>query len=365
MAKLIFKRCISLFFITVFLFAGCKQPVQQLTKEESVTFAKEIETAIKKGDGNLLDNSFDKNEFIKRMNLPNTANGKGFSEGVSKKINIGSQIVKALSDQDNFEFIKHYVKENKHHLIFRMFTTKDESLNYHDYEILKAGGKCKIADAYIYLTGETIAETMHNMFNSLFQESLELDKYTEDEKLKAINELKEVRVLMQKGNIDGAKKLYETLPNYLKKTKTALLINVIICSRLTISEYSEAIKEFKELFPDEPNMNLIMIDGYFLQKDYIKVLAAVNALDAQINKDPFLDYHRYLAYNLLEDKISSLSCLKRLVKNMPNFQKGYIELIAVDLKNKNNSEADSLIKIYRNTPRFSQPELTTIINYYQ
>ena len=95
------------------------------------------------------------------------------------------------------------------------------------------------------------------------------------------------------------------------------------------------------------------------------MLAAVNTLDSQINKDPLLDYHRYLSYDLLEDDKNSLACLKRLVKAMPDFQKGYIELIAVDLKNNNQSEADSLITLYRKKTKFNQTDLNTIISYYQ
>jgi hypothetical protein len=112
-------------------------------------------------------------------------------------------------------------------------------------------------------------------------------------------------------------------------------------------------------------MYLVMVDGYFLQKEYVKMLAAVNSLDSQINKDPLLDFYRYLSYNLLLDKAKAKTCLVRLLKNMPDFQKGYQELIAVELGDKNKNEADSLIKIYRGKAKFNQGELDNIIAYYR
>ena len=67
------------------------------------------------------------------------------------------------------------------------------------------------------------------------------------------------------------------------------------------------------------------------------MLAAVNGLDSQINKDPLLDFYRYLSYNLLEDEEKGRVCLNRLLKNMPDFQKGYLELIAVELDAKKSN----------------------------
>lgn len=351
-----------LFAIPVLLLLGaCKQTPQQLTNEESIAFAKEIQSSIKKGEGAFLDNSFDKDAFAGRMHLPNTADGRSYGKGILEKLNLGSKISNSLSDQDNFEFIKHYVKDGKHHIIFRLYGHKEGTLNYHDYELLKTDNECKIADVYIYMSGETLTETMSNLFNSLFEKS----KNPEQQNLTGVDDLKEIRNLIQRGKYAEAKKMYDVLPAYLKETKAVLLFDVLICSNLSNEEYNEAINRFQEKFPDEPNMNLMMIDGYFLQKDYVKMLAAVNALDSQINKDPLLDHYRYLSYNLLEDKKNARICLTRLVKNMPDFQKGYLELIAVELESKNKTLADSLISIYQKKIKFDQQELSSVINYYQ
>ena len=359
MPALIPKRSL-LFIISIsVILSGCKQKPQQLTNEEAIAFAKSIESSIKKGDGDFLDHAFDKDAFIEKMKLPNTAEGKGFGKGIMEKMNLGNKITSALSDQDNFEFIKHYIKDGKHHVIFRLYNVKEGSLNYHDYELIKTHDKCRIADVYIYLSGETLAETMGNLFNTLYANNSERGQ----KDLSGVEDLKEIRALIQKGKNAEANKLYETLPAYLKNSKSILLLNVIICSNLSNDEYNGAIKGFRKKFPNEPNMNLMMVDGYFLQKDYVKMLAAINALDSQINKDPLLDFYRYVSYDLLEDKPNARLYLTRLVQHMPDFQKGFQELIAVDLKNKNKAEADSLIVIYRKKTRFNQQELTNIINY--
>ena len=357
----IFSKKYLLFIIPVFtLMSACKPKLQQLTNEEAISFAKQMQTSIKKGDGAFLDNAFDKDAFIGKMNLPDKDAGKGFGKGIMDKLNLGTQISNSLSDQDQFEFIKHYVKEGKHHIIFRLYGAKESTLNYHDYELLKVNNECRIADVYIYMSGETLAETMRNMYTELFEKSKEMDKNT----VAGMGDLGDIKKLMQRGKNAEAKRMFDALPAYLKESKAVLLFNVLICSSLSNEEYSEAINMFGEKFPNEPNMNLLMIDGYFLQKDYVKMLAAVNALDSQINKDPLMDFYRYLSYNLLEDEANGRICLNRLLKNMPDFQKGYMELIAVELDAKNKKVSDSLIVVYRKKPKFDQEALTSMLEYY-
>lgn len=357
------KQLSVLLIAFVVFFCSCSETPKPLTKAEAVAFAGEIEKSIKKGESELLDNAFDKDEFIKRLDLSDNADGKSFSEGIISKINLGSQLTSILNDQDNFNFIKQYEKEGKQHVIFRLYTSKEGSLNYHDYELIKSGDKCKIADAYIYLTGETLAETMHNMYYNVYKKALKNNNA--DAGLGGLNDLKEIKDLTNKGKAKEAKEMYNALPEGLKKSKTVLLINVFICSRLSEEEYNTAIQEFKKMYPNEPNMNLMMIDGYYLQKDYEKMLGAVNALDAQINKDPLLDYYRYLSYKLLIKEDSGKICLDRLVKNMPDFQSGFIELISADLRTGSKKQADSLIAIYRSKPKFDQQELTNSISLYK
>ena len=352
-----------LFILLCGLFFSCTETQKPLTATEAIAFAGEIEKSIKKGEKAFLDNAFDKDEFIKKLDLGDNPDGKEFSEGVITKLNLGTQLTAILNDQDNFNFIKHYEKEGRHHIVFRLFTAKEGSLNYHDYELIKSGKDCKIADAYIYLSGESLTETMHNMYYNLYKKSLKNSNY--DKALGGLNDLKEIKDMLNRGKAKEAKEMYETLPASLKKNKTVLLINVFICSRLTEDDYNTAIQEFNQLYPNQPNMSLMMIDGYFIQKNYEKMLSAVNALDAQINSDPLLDYYRYLSYKLLLKLDSGVICLNRLVNNMPDFQSGYIELISAKLQAGLTPQADSLIKVYRSKPAFNQQDLNELVSMYK
>ncbi|MGG9962982.1 hypothetical protein [Ferruginibacter sp. SUN106] len=347
-------KYVQLLLVVLLVAAGCSRPAKLVTKEDAIAFAKEIELTINKRNSGFLDDAIDKKEFIKRMALPKTSDARGFGNGVMETLKLGSKIVETFNDGDKYTFIKCYETNHVYHIIFRFFREKDAGLNYQDFELVMAGDKCKIADGYMYSTGEMLSETMHQMYFATLH-----NVGQEEEGLKKINEIK---TLYQKGKSSEAKVIYNSLPQYLRKTKMVLLLNVYVSEGLSLAEYDEALKEFRDNFPNERSMNLMMIDGYYMHQDYVKMLAAVNALDVQINKDPLLDYHRFLSYKLLGQKDSSILCIKRLLNNMPDFQRAYIENISFELGKGNSVQADSLIAVYRKKPGFDQQRLNDIID---
>jgi len=353
-----FKKLLP--YLLLIFFTACKEKPEKLSKDEAIDFAKQIERTMKKGDGSLLDKGFDTEEFIDRMNLPDNAEAKGFAKGAANGLNFGTRIANEMSDAIDFAFIKHYIKDDKHHVVFRLYDEEAGTLNYHDYELVKKHGKCLVADVYIYLTGETFAETMGNLFKTLYEGSGN-EGINADGDMDKINTIK---TLAKSGKSEEAKEIYDKLPSYLKKAKMVKLMYVTLCAGLSPERYESALLEYKEAFPNEPNINLLMIDGYYAQGEYKKMLTAVNALDSQINKDPLMDFYRYLCYKLLDEKPTAKTFLVRVVKNMPDFQPGFIEWIAIDLKAGNKVESDSLIAVYRKK-RFDQKKLDQFVNFYK
>lgn len=358
-------RIIWLLLLITAVFTGCTAAEEKLSKKEAMEFAGEVEKSIARGDAEFLNNGFSKKEFIKRLDLPDGADSKGYAAGVLNKLTLGSQLTSQLSDKDAFSFVRHYEQERRHHVIFRVYSSSNNSLNYHDYELVKTGGKCKIADVYFYLSGETLAETLRSLYLVFDKHTSEFNKTMSDEDLPEVNDLKRVKEFLLKGKYTDAKEVFEKLPAYLKNTKSALLMNTQICAGLGEKDYAAAIDEYRTRFPDAKNINLLMIDGYYMQKDFTKMLAAVNSLDSQINKDPLLDYYRYLSYDLLQDEANAERSLRVLTVSMPEFQRGYLELIATMLRSGNTKAADSLTALYKKKAKFDQDELNRVISLYQ
>jgi hypothetical protein len=130
-----------------------------------------------------------------------------------------------------------------------------------------------------------------------------------------------IRDLISQDEYAKASQEYEKLPASIKKEKAYQLMHVSIQSHLSNESYIGALNEYKALFPNDPNMYLLMIDAYTLQKNYPMALESVNKLDSIVGKDPFQDYERGLIYKLMDDTANERICLERLHRNMPDFQK--------------------------------------------
>lgn len=352
--SIVISRNFLFLILSAFLFS-CKSEKKQdpVSIKEAKEFAIQLQSSIEKREAGFYNNAIDKAYFLKKAGLKDAGDkGKAFGEGIAGKLNIGTQLVNSLSKKGLYQLVKQYEKENKQHLIFRLYD--NGSLNYHDIELIKKGAEVKISDLFVYTSGELLSETIHN----LYQQMMKLMDKPNSEDEEWLNKLPAMRVKMNKGDYEGALQDYESLPEKIKKLRAIALMRIMITSGLADeAQYSAAIEAYQQQFPNEPNMHLVLIDGYIMKKEYDNAFQAVNKLDSMINKDPFLDYYRYLLSNLKKDNASSVNYLSRFVKNFPDFEDGILEFILTYREVNETSKADSLIKEYRLHSGFDQARL--------
>lgn len=305
-----------------------------------------------------MDEAIAKTEFFKKAGLGSGKDARSFGAGVEQSMKIGSAIVKSISKKGTYQLVKQYEKSNKHYVLFRLYD--DGSLNYHDIELTRTGGSIKIADIFVYTSGEYLSETIKGIY---VQMKDLVDKKTTTLEDQWIKKLPEMRKLMNEGKYTEASEIYKNLPAQVQKMRAVQIIHVLVSSGLDDEdEYAAAIEEYEKLYPDEANMHLLLLDGFIIKKEYDKALNGINEMDKMINKDPFLDYYRYLIYNLKEDDANAKISLERLMKNMPDFEDGMLELIATYIEEKNNTQAKEWVEKYRLRSSFDQDRLATLID---
>lgn len=350
------------FTVTTFLIimnASCKQEEKPLTKEEVRDFAKKIEISIGKRESRMLDEAIDEKAFFKKMDLESGKDANSFQSGLKQNMKMGTKITASLTAKGTYSMIKQYEKDKVHHLLFRLYD--DGSINYHDYELKRTNGQPKVADIFIYMSGENLSETLKNLFDQFKDEFRESSN---NESMRWIKRMPEVRSLIIAGKHQEALEIYDHMPDKIKKSRTFQIIHVEISSGLSDEKYSQAIAEYESLYPNEPNMQLLLIDGYILRKDYTKALNAVNELDKMIDKDPLLDFHRAMCYTLMKDDLKRTEYLERLVKNLPDFEAGILELLADYLETSEFEKAKPLIDGFKSKSEFNQSTLTMLLIQY-
>jgi hypothetical protein len=345
----------SLVCLLIFAFA-CGYKSNPVSVDEAKQFAEKVEASVLQNDPNFLNNSLDKKEILKRAGLKSKVWDPASSKGYA--MDIGTKLMNTLQSKGTYEVVKHYEKSGIRHILFRMFL--QGNINYHDFELHKKGSKVLVSDIYVYTTGENLSETL-SLINSEMDdiENQPGDREDKDKWLNYIGRLKEMAL---EGRHEEAKKLFHTIPHDVQQMKIMQLTNLTICSGLGKDEYNEAFKQYESRYPDEKNIPFLKISYYMMNDDSKNTLLAVDELDRFIDKDPLLDYFRHLCHYSAGDRVNSLICLKRLVKNMPDFEDGVMELIALFLKEGDSESARPLIERFRKNASFDQKNLDNFLN---
>lgn len=333
---------------------------EPVTKEEALLLAAKIDSSIRYKLPYYFNSLINKKVFTQKIATVTGASVSGDmikeAEVGLKQMDLGQNIINGIKDNGFYELVKQYEKDNKQHLLFRLYS--DSGLNYHDFELTKRKGEVGIADMYIYLSGEDLSETLGDLLTSFS----ELKADHESEVQAQTKAVKKVKDLYQSGEIEQAKDYYEQLPESLKKQKALQIMNIQISTRLNKEAHAAALKEYQSLYPNEANISLLQLDYYIAQQDYKKSMESIDKLDTMINRDPFLDYIRALIANLMNEPAQAIVFLERLHTTMPQYGDGVLELIAHYLDNGDDDKANTLMDEYKNNENFDQQKLNNYLS---
>jgi len=345
-------------FVLLLVFVGCKAPEKPVTKAEALQLHNRLDSCLQRRNGKAFDELFNGTLLARRFKskniLSDAARSKGIREGL-KNANLGNQIIRSLqTNDDSYSLVKHYETNGVQHLLYRLHG--NDGLNYHDLELERYKGKVYIADIYIYASGENFSKTLSDLLEYKGESGLNEKKDFQD--------LLKIKELFTQGRNEEAKKYFDKLDPGFKNQRSVQFMYVMVCSKLDEEIYLKALNQFVSQYPNDANTSLLMIDVYFLRKDYAKANLYVEKLDSIINKDPYLDYYRALITKSLGDIKGATKYLENLCKNMPEFSGGVIELIANYLDIEKYDKARDIINYYRNQKKFDQETLDHVLAIY-
>ena len=349
--------------LAAFLFlASCNSKEKAVTPEEATATAHKIDSAINDKRPQVFDALL--NEKLLARRIAKQADIKvtsSFTKGVAtglKNAGLGHQIVKAVSQDGSYELVKQYEKDGIQHLIFRMYSP--EGLNYHDFQLARLNDKVYIADVYIYLVGDDFSSILTELVKSISGD--EFGKVKKNSS--ALETMQTFKRLMNQERFEEAKKYYDNLPPDLKDQKLIRVMGIQVASKLDNESYLAELEAFEKLYPNEPNVHLMLIDANILRKEYDKAMENIQQLDKIISKDPFLDYYRALVVKMKGSPDEARTYLERLNKNMPGFSDGIIELMGNYLDAKEYHKALPLVQTYKSNEKFNQETLSAVLSMY-
>gem|GEM_PF-7085896 len=173
-----------------------------------------------------------------------------------------------------------------------------------------------------------------------------------------------MRYFVSKKEFINARQEFELMSLTAQQLRLMQLQNIQISSRISNEAHLAAINNFKRLYPDDKRTGLLLMDGYYLNGEYSKVLECINELDSSIKGDPYLYFYRYNVYTQMGEHSKALQSLEKLVAEMPQHQEGILELINAYLEKKDYAKADIYVKTYQSTQKFNQEKLGMLLQSY-
>jgi tetratricopeptide (TPR) repeat protein len=354
------KTTILLFFFSAFFFTLRAQS-HVVTDAEALKQAHAFENASDDQRQNLLSHFLDEKSFIKRIELTcealkDTAFRDGFLESFAPGVPRISGSLSVPANGGSYRLLREYDSNGMKHLLFRAFG--NQGIAYQDFTLVKVRDSVKASDVYLFTTGEYLSNSMSTIVTAMVA-SQDPDKTSEQARLatKLRNYIKQKQYL-------AAKAAYDSMDNSMRDDRTIQVTYINLCEKISDSLYQSALERFQQMFPDAPNTYLLMIDLYYLKKDYQKGLYVVDKLDNLVGTDPALDLYRGNFCKLAGKSEESLAYYQKVYKYDPSLKQNTQLLIAAYAEAKRPGDAKKVIAEYKLQPKFRQQDLEDVYVLY-
>lgn len=214
----------------------------------------------------------------------------GFSSGAK---NGGRQLLERLADPaGSYRFLGVHNSEFGPAAMMRMLDANG-GCNYHLWRFQHDPlGDIKGVDIYIFLSGESFADTLQRMAMITAPQGKQgfLAKLTGKETVLAKHQGDLINLIhaTQIQDFEGALDHYDRLPQQLQTEKAIMLMRILAAMRVTDAEYLLALKDYRKQFPDDASADLASIDYYFLNQQFQQMHEALSRLEKSVGRDAHL-----------------------------------------------------------------------------
>ncbi len=314
--------------------ASCKsgtsapETLKPVTDEEATTFAKTLEETLDTCNGAKLKALVDVEAAMRRAIRKSTI-PKGQQEVVLKGMLRGAQNGNVLSQlcgtgEENAiaRFVRLRERDQRKSALFRL--SSSEGINYVEFYLGKSKDDRVIADNfYAYLSGTDLVETFRAPLDALIETP------------SAAQSFGEVLTTLDSDPKRGLARM-ASLPPSLRNVKMLQVAAVVAAIQVDEATYANAISTYEKLFPNDPSLDLITIDGLVMAKKFTEALASIDRFEAALGGDPYLNQLR--AGILIEqgkDFGKAAKHAAQAIESEPTDTDSYYLLLAAELANKN------------------------------
>ncbi len=286
------------------------------------------------------------------------ATGLGFADAIIQNSKAGGQ----------FDYLRTRISHGQQVILFRLIGGGTQGVNYIEF-IVKQGPdrKVRAADIYPYVSGEFMTESIRRGLlpaaASASRSFLAKLVTKEQDVVLDMPKIQPIADAIIHGKKKEAMRLLDELRPETRKTKMVLLLRTQAAQEAGEKEYLATLEEFRSLFPNDPSLDLQLIDYYLLTKKPEEALKCIDRLDRSVGGDPYLNYMRASLALERGDRAEARRLGELVVKEEPSFKQAYFFLLGISIQDKTHVETLTQLKRLQKKLGVTFKDLTTVKEY--
>lgn len=327
----------------------------QLTQEQAETFAQAWETAMQTDDVPAVNSLFDWDDLFQRvvgpLELPAAERGK-FVQGMKGGNPAGqltNQIAAVCQSGGSYRLVKVLRRDGRWHAVFRMMLP-NQGMNYHDIRLTSSNGKVIGDRLFVAINSEEMADTMRALAQPAMQNRNLVGRLTGQQKAAAAAFDTTIALLtsIKSGQYQEAIRLYDQLPEASRANKSVMLGMITAQSQLDEAKYLAAIDRYREAFPNDPSLGLVLLDAALLRQDWDLLELSRQKLNAWTGGDPYVDLLIGTIYSQEPNKVQqALDLTKDIDPSTLGLPTAHYNKLTIALSGKDFATAVQQMKVLR------------------
>lgn len=323
----------------------------QPSEKDLTAFCKEMEKTARAGDSAFIDSALDIALCAGRAcaGLPLSESDKrDFVGGVRSAPGFGKQVV-ASEGGVSYKFLRLRKRDKAQTALFRLISPG--GINYHEYVVHSVeAGKVVFSDVYIFSLGEYLSQTLRRSAISAIGaggkgEDDDKALSSESEYVKNMPKIQKMLSHLKNKQVREAYSVFQSLPPSVQKDKLIMSLRMTMAQQLGEKEYNAAMQDFRKTYPDDPSLDMLLIDYYALQNNLAESVKTIDRLDKAVDGDPYLNVLRASCKLAAEKTAEAKQLLQKAVSAEPDMVEAYWVMVALAVAQKDFKETARLLTI--------------------
>jgi hypothetical protein len=294
---------------------------------------------------------------------------KGLKSSIDSDTGFAAQLVKNSQQGGKFDFLRTRRNHGRQVVLFRMIQPSETGgVGYFEFVPKRfADGKIRAVDLYVFSTGEFISTTLRHallpVIADLSRNFLSKLVIGEQAYVKDFPKLTNVTALINQGKMQEALAIIKGMQPETQKMKLFLLIRLRAVQSGDEKEYAAVLEDFRNLYPKDPCLDLLLIDYHTMKKDFPQALESIDRLDKAVGGDPHLNVVRAGISEKSGDLAAAARFAGLAMEQEPTLLTAYFTAIGISLKAAKYDETLAGLKALDQKFKMQFNDMKTVLEY--